>query len=221
MPLRNTIIPNINIPAQRGWCLKYVDDGIDAPARKPSAKASFEQEQRNGNITFDLPVGVWLAGYLAFNKGAYTQLGHVFWAYKHSDGRMEIHDSEVHGGGRSKPYGSIAEILAWFGAYAPSFIGYTHGIDGKHLVESYEEPKPAPAPEPTPQPAPPVDNSPKIGDRVTTTATNDAGNGLTLNLAIINDGQSVWTENNSKGNAVLRKGGVVRCQVPINSLKKA
>lgn len=157
MPLRNTIIPNINIPAIRGWCLKYVDDGINAPARKATAQLSFNQEQKNGNITFDLPVGVWLAGYLRLDKGAYAGLGHVFWAFKHADGRMEIHDSEVHGGGRSKPYGSIAELLAWFGGHAPVFIGYTHGIDGKHLVESYELPKPpAPAPAPTPAPAPSV-----------------------------------------------------------------
>lgn len=151
MPCRNTITPNINVPAQRGWCLKYVDDGINAPARKPSAKASYDQEKKNGNITFDLPVNVWLAGYLAFTKGAYTELGHVFWIYQHSDGRVEIHDSESASGAR-KPYGSLAELLAWFGAYAPQFIGYTHGIDGVHLVEWYEEP--APTPEPTPEPQP-------------------------------------------------------------------
>ena len=40
MGMRNRVTPNINIPAQRGWCLKYVDDGVNAPARKPNAKAS-------------------------------------------------------------------------------------------------------------------------------------------------------------------------------------
>lgn len=58
----------------------------------------------------------------------------------------------------------------------------------------------------------------KIGDRVTTTATQDRS-GVYLNLRIINDGQSVWTQ--SSGNwAVLKKGNTVRCAVPVNSLRK-
>ncbi len=147
MPYRNVVTPNIKVPAQRGWCLKYVDDSIDAPVRLPSAKASYEAEKRNGNITFDLPVGVWLPGYLSFNKGAYTNLGHVFWIYQHADGRVEIHDSETAAGAR-KPYSSITELCAWFGAYSPQFIGYTHGISGRHLVEWYEEPTPTPVRKP-------------------------------------------------------------------------
>lgn len=89
-------------------------------------------------------------------------------------------------------------------------------------LDQWVAPDPVPpAPVEPPVVTPPVDNSPKIGDRVKTNATKDAGNGKNLNLAIINDGNSVWTETNSKGNAVLRKGGVVRCQVPVNSLYKA
>lgn len=58
----------------------------------------------------------------------------------------------------------------------------------------------------------------KIGDRVTTTATQDRS-GVYLNLRIINDGQSVWAQ--SSGNwAVLKKGNTVRCAVPVNSLRK-
>jgi hypothetical protein len=60
----------------------------------------------------------------------------------------------------------------------------------------------------------------KIGDRCKTTATHDCQNGVKLNLAIINDGQSVLMEINKKGNAVLGKGGVVRCAVPVDSLVK-
>lgn len=59
-----------------------------------------------------------------------------------------------------------------------------------------------------------------VGDRCKTTATHDCQNGVPLNLAIINDGQSVLMEINSKGNAVLGKGGVVRCAVPVDSLVK-
>ena len=62
---------------------------------------------------------------------------------------------------------------------------------------------------------------PKEGDKVTTTAKYDVY-GVKLNLKIINDGQSVWkkTTNNGK-NAWLYKGKVLRCVVPVSSLKKA
>lgn len=63
-------------------------------------------------------------------------------------------------------------------------------------------------------------NSPKIGDRVLTSATKDR-NGAKLNLKIINDGQSVWNSTDGKGYAVLVKGKTVRCAVPVSSLRKA
>ena len=64
-----------------------------------------------------------------------------------------------------------------------------------------------------------VTAAPQIGDRVTTTATHDQ-NGVPLNLAIINDGQSYYSEVNSRGYSVLRKGDIVRCAVPVDSLRK-
>lgn len=162
MGMRNLVTPNLNLPkindakgsggSWRGWCLKYVDDAVNAPARKGRAKWSYDQEVKNGNIRGDIAVGVWVPGYLSFTKGAFVDFGHVFWVYKHADGRVEIHDSETHSGAR-KPYNSIAELLAWFGAYAPKFIGYTMGIDGIHIIEEFADPIPEPPkPEPTPQP---------------------------------------------------------------------
>lgn len=65
----------------------------------------------------------------------------------------------------------------------------------------------------------PSSNTPKIGDRVKTSAKKDQ-NGTKLNLAVINDGQSVWNSTNGKGNAVLVKGKTIRCAVPISSLSK-
>lgn len=64
-----------------------------------------------------------------------------------------------------------------------------------------------------------VSTTPQIGDRVITTSDNDQ-NGVFLNLDIINDGQSYFSEINGRGFAVLRKGDVVRCAVPVDSLKK-
>lgn len=64
----------------------------------------------------------------------------------------------------------------------------------------------------------PVSNVPKIGDRVKTSATKDRS-GVRLNLRVINDGQSVW--NSTSGNyAILTKGKVIRCAVPVSSLTK-
>ncbi len=79
--------------------------------------------------------------------------------------------------------------------------------------------QPTPAPAPAPEPAAP--QLPTMGGKVRTTATRDAQNGLNLNLRVINDGESVWTENNSNGFAVLRKGNSVRAAVPIESLERA
>lgn len=103
------------------------------------------------------------------------------------------------------------------------------GLEGV-LRFHFAQPAPAPAPvQPVPQPAPaapapapaPVDNpAVVIGDRVLTSSEVDQ-NGTHLNLGIINDGQSVFSEVNSRGEAVLRMNGVVRCAVPVSSLRKA
>lgn len=208
MAYRNSVKINLDVPATRGWCLKYVDDGINAPSRKPNAQASYEQEVKNGNITFDLPEGVRLAGYLKFKKGQYTNLGHVFWAYK-KDGKITINDSESASGARGT-YGSIDELLAWFGAYEPEFIGYTYGIDGLHLVEKYEEPKPEPKPQPKPKP-----EGIKVGDLVVPTRLVDyTGTPLTQ-----------WDDNYTvtelKGDrAVLMARGAVWAAMNVKYLKK-
>lgn len=59
----------------------------------------------------------------------------------------------------------------------------------------------------------------KLGDKVKTSATKDRS-GVTLNLRIINDGQSVWASSNGDW-AILKKGGVIRCSVSKSSLRKA
>lgn len=70
-------------------------------------------------------------------------------------------------------------------------------------------------------PAPSGNGSAKIGDHVITTSQTDQ-NGTYLNLKIINDGNSIWTENNGRGMAVLRTAnGTVRCAVAPSSLRKA
>lgn len=150
MATRQVTTPNINIPAQSGWCLKYVDDGVQAPARQARAIYSYNVEARNGNIrTGNLPVGVRVPGYLGFNKGIYVDYGHVFWIIQNGDGSVQIDDSEVHSGARGV-YRSLAELLRWFGAYAPVYLGYSLWLDGRQIAEEYPDPAPTPTPTPTP-----------------------------------------------------------------------
>lgn len=127
--------PNVNIGAKRGWCLKYIGDGVGATTgRQPTAQKSYEVEKRNGNIrTSELPRGLWVPIYFTLNRGPYAGLGHVAWAKNHGN-YVEIHDSEVHGGGRGI-YTSIAQVLSWFGNYAPTYVGWSTWVDGVEIVK--------------------------------------------------------------------------------------
>jgi hypothetical protein len=145
---RQATNPNIALGARAGYCLQYCDDGISAPARQARAIYSYNVEKRNGNIrTGNLPVGVRVPGFLNFTKGAYVDYGHVFWIVLNADGSVQIDDSEVHSGHRGV-YHSLAELLRWFGAYAPQYLGYSLWLDGRQVAEEYQEQVPEPAPTP-------------------------------------------------------------------------
>lgn len=140
MAIKQTTTPNINVPARSGYCLKYVDDTVNAPSRQPNATAAFNIENANGNIRVSQPpVNVWVPGFLGLTR---EPLGHVFWAYNHGNGQIEIHDSEVHSGRRGA-YNSLDELYAWFRNYGPSYRGWSYWIDGVQAVEDAPD---APAP---------------------------------------------------------------------------
>lgn len=142
MPVRQTYNPNINVGAQSGWCLQYVDDAISAPSRTPSAQTAYLNELNAGRInTGPAPVGVWVVGFLGFSRGQYTEDGHVFLMRKREDGSIEIHDSEVHSGARGI-YNSIEELMNWMGNYAPDYLGYSYCCDGRCIAEDYDETQP-------------------------------------------------------------------------------
>lgn len=102
------------------------------------------------------------------------------------------------------------------------FMGWSEFYGPDRVVPEIVEPVPEPTPEPVPALEPtPVDNAPQIGDKVITSATHDAQNGLPLALEIINDGESVWQETNGLGNAVLVKDGIIMCAVNPTTLTKA
>ena len=142
MPVRQTYEPNLNIGAQSGWCLQYVDDAISAPSRTPSAQAAYLNELNAGRInTGPAPIGIWVIGFLGFSRGIYADYGHVFLMRKRADGSIEIHDSEVHSGARGI-YNSIEELMNWMGNYAPDYLGYSYCCDGRRIAEDYDETQP-------------------------------------------------------------------------------
>ena len=139
MAVRQTYNPNINIGARSGWCLQYVDDAINAPARTPSARAAYLNELNAGRInTGHAPIGVWVVGFLDFSRGQYTEYGHVFLMRKRGDGSIEIHDSEVHSGARGI-YNSIEELMSWMGNHGPDYLGFSYCCDGRQIAENYQE----------------------------------------------------------------------------------
>lgn len=142
MAVRQIYNPNINIGAQSGWCLQYVDDAISSLTRSPNAQTAYLNELNAGRInTGPAPVGVWVIGFLGFSRGIYVDDGHVFLMRKRVDGSIEIHDSEVHSGARGI-YNSIEELMNWMGNYGPDYLGYSYCCDGRCIAEDYDETQP-------------------------------------------------------------------------------
>ena len=142
MAIRQITTPNVGIGASRGWCLKYVDDTTNAPARARTAEQAYQIEARNGNIRGgEPPVGVWVPLFFSLTRGQFAGLGHVALAFNHGDGRIEIHDSETQSGARGV-YNSINELLAWFANLGIIYRGWSIWCDGTRYVEEYT---PAPA----------------------------------------------------------------------------
>lgn len=142
MAVKQTYNPNLNIGAQSGWCLQYVDDAINSLTRSPNAQTAYLNELNAGRInTGPAPVGIWVVGFLGFSRGQYTEDGHVFLMRKREDGSIEIHDSEVHSGARGI-YNSIEELMNWMGNYGPDYLGYSYCCDGRCIAEDYDETQP-------------------------------------------------------------------------------
>ena len=127
--------PNLNIGAKPGWCLQYVDDVVNAPVRRESAGLEYLAQRAAGNIhEEEPPVGLWVPVFFDITSGIYDPYEHVGWAYNHGDGRIEIHDSEIHSGARGI-YNSIAEICSWFGKFGLRYLGWSERIGGVQIVE--------------------------------------------------------------------------------------
>lgn len=144
MPIRQVTSPNLGVHAIRGYCLEYVDDAVNAPARQSTATKAYTVENANGNIrATDPPVGLWVPIFFDISAGTYAGLGHVAWAFNHGGGWIEIHDSETAAGARPV-YTNIAQVIAWFGrSNTLVYKGYSYWVDGVHVIEDYT---PAPTP---------------------------------------------------------------------------
>ena len=140
--MRQVYTPNLNASGRRGWCLEYVDNAggvaVKAPPRLPSAQAALNAEKRAKRLkTSQLPLNVWVPIFLEFRSGQYVNLGHVALAKRKSNGSVEIRDTETRSGARAV-YTSIQQLLKWFGAYNPAYVGWSTHCSGR----KYAEPKP-------------------------------------------------------------------------------
>ena len=144
MTLRQTINPNYDIGATRGWCLQYVDNAVSAPNRTYSAQSAYESAKARGWVraNTDMPRGLWSVLFWSIDNGEYAGLGHVALVYVNNQGQMAIHDSEVHAGAR-QPYGSLQELANWFGSAGTrlTFLGWSIGVDGRQIIEDYTPPQ--------------------------------------------------------------------------------
>lgn len=135
IPFVQVATPNVNVPAYSGWCLQYVDDGVNAPNRQPSAQASWEYAKKTGvaHANQEPPNNVWVPVYYSIDSGIYAGLGHVAWYY--SDGKTtKIYDSEFGSGRRNRPYGGGVELIQFMG-YKMSYLGWAEAVDGKVIVK--------------------------------------------------------------------------------------
>jgi len=133
--MEQTYNPNIGVKATAGYCLQYVDDAGNAPQRTKTAKIAYDNERNAGRIQLgDTPDNVWVVGFLSFTVGSFVNFGHVFFI-KRNGSSIQIYDSEVQSGAR-RPYGSIAELLGWFGAYKPKYLGWSTHCDGREYAKN-------------------------------------------------------------------------------------
>lgn len=204
MGFRQLKEPNRNATRTPGWCLRYVYDayGATGSARMANAQLAGDNEAKNGKMRQGGHGATSVPIWYSINSGQYKGLGHV--AIENANGTVDDANGR---------WANRAALENYLRSMSIVYRGWSDWVGGVNVVEITPD---APAPDPAPAPT----TAPKIGDKVKTSAQYDQ-NGSHLNLAIINDGQSVWTETNSKGNAVLRKDGVVRCGVPVSSLSKA
>jgi len=121
--------------------LKYIDDagGVKntAPPRLPSAQAALNAESRAKRLrkNQNFPVSIWVVAFFTLNSGAYRGLGHVVFVRKHSNGTLEIRDSETQAGARAI-YRSVAQVNQWFANFSPRYEGWSTHCSGREYART-------------------------------------------------------------------------------------
>ena len=144
MAWKQLVQPSINISAQAGMCLQYVDNATNATSRTYTAQIAYNTANAKGWVRAnqEYPRGVWFVMFWSIDNGEYRGLGHVALAYVGNDGAIQIHDSEVHRNAR-QPYNSLQELANWFESVGTrlTFLGWSVGCDGTILIEETRENK--------------------------------------------------------------------------------
>ena len=136
MAWRQKYSPNVKVGGIRGWCLKWVDDAGKAPKRTANAAIAGQNEKKRLR-TSNPPKGLWVPlFYSLVGAPGHVQLGKYL-----GDSKWEIRDSETQAGARGV-YRNTGQVLAWFGAYRPKYLGWSTHCDGRQYVEEYT-PKPS------------------------------------------------------------------------------
>lgn len=137
MLYRQKYAPNVGTRARRGWCLEFIDNAGSSPLRSRNARTALNMEAGAGRLNVSTPpLGVWVVGFLDLRSGQWAADDHVFLMKYLGGGRYDIRDSESNSGARGI-YSSVKEILAWFGAYAPAYAGWSTHCDGRQYAEAY------------------------------------------------------------------------------------
>lgn len=142
--MEQTYLPNLKAPGRAGMCLEWIDNAGDvpltAPPRTATAKIAYNNEKAAGRISgsIDSPEGIVVVGWLDFTEGPYKVQGHVFFMRHNGGGRYTIWDSEYASGKRGT-YENLNDIIAWFGAYKPKYIGWSTHCDGREYAKKKED----------------------------------------------------------------------------------
>jgi hypothetical protein len=121
--MRQLVTPNPNIPCAPGWCLQYVRQTFNLPARYASATEAWEQspsKHRDRNF----PPGIWTPVWYGLDT---TPLGHV--VLRAPDGRV-YSTSDL--GNTPHLHPDLADLEAYYAYYGMNltYRGWTEDVAG-------------------------------------------------------------------------------------------
>jgi hypothetical protein len=121
--MRQLITPNPNIPCAPGWCLQYVRQTYNLPARYASATEAWEMSESK-HTDRNLPPGVWTPVWYGLDT---TPLGHV--VLRAPDGSV-YSTSDL--GNTPHHHPDLADLEAYYAYYKMNltYRGWTEDVAG-------------------------------------------------------------------------------------------